>query len=84
MPAVTIRNLSEEAHRALKTRAARNERSTEAEIRAILEDAVKPENRPLIGTALSAIGKKHGINRADVECLEQVRDKRPANPTAFE
>ena len=35
--AVTIRNLSPETHRALKLRAARNGRSTEAEIRDILE-----------------------------------------------
>ena len=33
MPAVTIRNLSEETHRALKLRAAHHGRSTEAEIR---------------------------------------------------
>jgi antitoxin FitA len=37
MAAVTIRNLSAETHRALKVRAAQHNRSTEAEIRAILE-----------------------------------------------
>jgi len=37
MPAVTIRNLSEEAHRALKVRAAQHNRSAEAEMRVILE-----------------------------------------------
>ena len=42
MAAVTIRNLSDEAHRALKARAAQHNRSTEAEIRAILEAAVLP------------------------------------------
>lgn len=39
MAAVTIRNLSEETHRALNIRAAQHNRSTEAEIRAILEAA---------------------------------------------
>ena len=34
MAAVTIRNLSDEAHRALKVRAAQHNRSTEAEMRA--------------------------------------------------
>ena len=53
MAAVTIRNLSEEAHRALKVRAAEHNRSTEAEMRAILEAAVRPEGRLLLGTALS-------------------------------
>lgn len=39
MAAVTIRNLPEEIHRALKMRAAQHNRSTEAEMRAILETA---------------------------------------------
>ena len=45
MPVVTVRNLPEETHRALKLRAAQNGRSTEAEIRAILEEVVRPETR---------------------------------------
>ena len=53
MAAVTIRNLSDEAHRALKVRAAQHNRSTEAEMRAILEAAVRPEGRVRLGTALS-------------------------------
>ena len=84
MAAVTIRNLSEEAHRALKVRAARHNRSTEAEMRAILEAAVRPEGRLLLGTALSEIGKKYDLTNADIEALEQVRDTRPAEPIKFE
>ena len=81
MAAVTIRNLSAETHRALK---ALHNRSTEAEIRAILDAAVPPEGRLRLGTALSAIGRKYGITKADVEALEQVRDTRPAEPLKFE
>lgn len=84
MAAVTIRNLSEEAHRALKIRAAQHNRSTEAEIRAILESAVRPEGRLRLGTALSEIGKKYGVTKADVDALEKVRDARPAKPMRFE
>jgi antitoxin FitA len=84
MAAVTIRNLSEEAHRALKVRAARHNRSAEAEMRAILEAAVRPEGRLLLGTAMSEIGQKYGITNADVEALEQVRDTRPAEPINLE
>ena len=84
MAAVTIRNLSEEAHRALKVRAAQHNRSTEAEMRAILEAAVRPEGRLLLGTALSEIGKKYGLTNADIEALEQVRDTRPAEPINLE
>lgn len=80
MPAVTIRNLSEEVHRALKVRAARHNRSTEAEMRAILEAAVRPEGRLRLGTALSEVSRKMGLTNADIEALEQVRDTRPAEP----
>ncbi|NEW85906.1 MULTISPECIES: FitA-like ribbon-helix-helix domain-containing protein [Rhodopseudomonas] len=84
MVAVTIRNLSEEAHRALKVRAAQHNRSAEAEMRAILEAAVRPEGRLLLGTALQEIGQKYDITNADIEAIEQVRDKRPAEPMKFE
>lgn len=80
MAAVTIRNLSEEAHRALKVRAAQHGRSTEAEIRAILEEAVRPEGRLRLGSALREIGEKYDITNADIDAIEQVRDRRPAEP----
>jgi plasmid stability protein len=83
MPAVTIRNLSEEAHRALKVRAAQHNRSAEAEMRAILEAAVRPAGRLKIGTALSEMSRKIGLTNADVEALEQTRDTRPAQPMRF-
>ncbi|MGL4490622.1 MAG: FitA-like ribbon-helix-helix domain-containing protein, partial [Rhizobiaceae bacterium] len=51
MSAITIRNIPEETHRALKVRAAKNKRSTEAEIRAILAEATQPSKVGL-GTAL--------------------------------
>jgi plasmid stability protein len=88
MAAVTIRNLPEEVHRALKVRAARHNRSTEAEMRAILEAAVRPEGRLLLGTALAEASRKLGLTNADIEALEetleQVRDRRPAEPMKFE
>ncbi len=84
MPAVTIRNLSEEAHRALKVRAAQHNRSAEAEMRAILEAAVRPAGRLKIGTALSEMSRKIGLTNADVEALEQTRDTRPAEPMRIE
>ena len=84
MAAVTIRNLPAEVHRALKIRAAQHNRSTEAEMRAILESAVRPEGRLLLGTALSEVSRKMGLTNADIEALEQVRDPRPAEPMKFE
>ena len=58
MAAVTIRSLPDETHRALKLRAAQQGRSTEAEIRAILEEAVRPKVR--LGSALRAAGRSVG------------------------
>ncbi|MDX0312548.1 plasmid stabilization protein [Sinorhizobium meliloti] len=84
MPAVTIRNLSAEAHRALKVRAAHHGRSTEAEIRDILEEAVRPANRLRIGSALAALSREAGLTNADFEALEQARDRTPAVPMSFE
>ncbi len=83
MPAVTIRNLSDEAHRALKVRAAHHGRSTEAEMRDILEAAVRPAKRLRIGSALSALSREAGLTNADFEELELVRDRMPAAPMSF-
>jgi plasmid stability protein len=57
MPVVTVRNLPEGTHKALKVRAAQNGRSTEAEIRKILEDAVTPSKPVKMGTELAKIGQ---------------------------
>ena len=56
MAAVTIRNLSEETHRALKRRAALHGSSTEAEIRTILEEAVRPKTRIMIVVPAGDLG----------------------------
>jgi plasmid stability protein len=60
MPSLTVRNLPEETHRALRLRAARNGRSTEAEVRSILEITVLPVERVKFGTALYQISQKAG------------------------
>ena len=83
MAAVTIRNLPEETHRALKIRAAQHKRSAEAEMRAILEAAVRPVGRLLLGTTLADMSRKIGLTNADVEALDQTRDRTPAEPLRF-
>lgn len=83
MAAVTIRNLSAETHRALKLRAERNSRSTEAEIRAILETVVRPPERVRLGSALKAMSRRIGITTADVEAMDAMRDATPAEPPAI-
>lgn len=79
MPAVTIRNLPEATHRALKVRAAQHGRSTEAEIREIIESAVRPQERIKLGSELAAIGREFGGVELDIE-----RDKTPAGTVSFE
>ncbi|MEX3630133.1 MAG: Arc family DNA-binding protein [Burkholderia sp.] len=79
MASVTVRNLPDETHRALRVRAATHGRSTEAEIRAILESAVRPEGRIKLGSLLAEIG--HEVGGVD---LEIERDRTPAEPVSFE
>jgi plasmid stability protein len=45
MAVLTVRNVPDEVHRALRVRAAKHGRSTEAEVREILAAVVKPEKR---------------------------------------
>ena len=79
MAAVTIRNLSEETHRALKQRAAKHGRSTEAEIRSILEDAVLPQERLKLGSAIVARMREVGGVDLNIQ-----RDRSPIEPPSFE
>lgn len=75
MAAVTIRNLPEATHRALKARAARHGRSTEAEIREIIESAVRPSTRVRLGSTLADLGRKYGRVELSIE-----RDQSPTPP----
>ncbi|GFN45793.1 FitA-like ribbon-helix-helix domain-containing protein [Candidatus Regiella insecticola] len=84
MAMLTVRNLPDEVHRALRVRAAQHGRSTEAEVREILAIVVKPETRVRLGDALAALGRKIGLTNEDFEILNQVRDKTPAEPPRFE
>lgn len=77
MAAVTVRNIPDRIHRALKLRAARHGRSTEAEIRAILEAAVQPKLG--VGSALKSLGQ--AVGGVD---LELQRDGTPTRGVEFE
>jgi plasmid stability protein len=72
MATVIVRNLPDETHRALRMRAAQHGRSTEAEIRAILENAVRPETRVKLGSLLADIGREAGGVDLDI-----TRDRTP-------
>lgn len=84
MAMLTVRNLPDEVHRALRVQAALHGRSTEAEVREILASAVKPVARVRLGDALAALGCELGLENDDFEVLNAVRDKTPAEPLRFE
>jgi plasmid stability protein len=79
MPAVLIRNLSAETHKKLKRRAKLHGSSTEAEIRLILDEAVRPKKEVGLGTQLQEIGKKHGAWFDEFQ-----RDPTPLEPADFD
>jgi plasmid stability protein len=84
MAMLTVRNLPDDVHRALRIQAAQHNRSTEAEVRDILARAVKPESRLRIGDALAELGQRVGLNNKDFDVFQQVRDTSPAEPRGFE
>jgi len=84
MATVTVRNLPDEVHRALRVRAAHHGRSTEAEIRDILEATTRPPERLRIGTALAELGKRIGLTDEQWDAIEQTRDRTPVKPMSFE
>lgn len=79
MASITVRNLPDETHRALRVRAAQNGRSTEAEVREILEAAVRSKERVKIGSELAAFGDKYKLNDLNIQ-----RDQEPPRIASFE
>ncbi|SEP92672.1 Plasmid stability protein [Ectothiorhodospira magna] len=85
MATVTVRNLPDEVHRAIRVRAAHHGRSTEAEIRAILEGVARPPERVKLGSLLASVAREAGgLSDAKAEGVQQIRDKTPAEPMGFE
>ena len=84
MATLTVRNVSDEVHRALRVRAARHGHSMEAEVRQILESAVSPEGRVKLGSLLADMGRRAKLTDEEFAVFEQVRNKAPARPVNFE
>jgi plasmid stability protein len=79
MATVTVLNLPDEIHRALRIRAAQHGHSTEAEIREILAQAIHSKGRLRVGSELRRYAERFG----GVE-LEIDRDPTPIEPADFE
>ncbi len=83
MAMLTVRNIPEEVHRALRVRAAQRGHSMEAEMREILECVVSPEGRVKLGSLLAGIGRQFKLTDDEFALFEQARDKIPSRPVDF-
>ena len=84
MAMLTVRNLPDEVHRALRMRAGQHGHSMEAEVREILASAVSPAGRVKLGSLLADMGRQAKLTDKEFAVFEQVRDKTPARPLSFE
>ena len=84
MAMLTVRNLPDEVHRALRVRAAQHGHSMESEVREILESAVSPQGRVKLGSLLADMGRQAKLSDEEFAVFEQVRDKAAARPVSFE
>ena len=84
MAMLTVRNIPDAVHRALRTRAAHHGHSLEAEVREILQSVVSPEGRVNLGSLLAGMGRQAKLTDDEFAVFAQVRDKAPARPVDFE
>ncbi len=84
MAMLTVRNIPEEVHRALRARAAQHGQSMEAEVREILATAISPTGRVKLGSMLADIGRQARLSDEEFATFEQVRDRTPARPVNLE
>jgi antitoxin FitA len=81
MAALTIRGLDDDTKARLRVRAARHGRSMEAEVRAILEDALPPQRAT--GGLGSRIRARFGaVGGMELELPERSEQPRAATPQA--
>jgi antitoxin FitA len=84
MAMLTVRNLPDAVHRALRLQAGRHCHRMAAEVREVLESAVSPAGRVKLGSLLAAVGRQAKLTDKEFAVFEQVRDKSPAHPVTFE
>lgn len=85
MANVNVRNLPDEVHRAIRIQAAQHGRSTEAEIRDILERAARPEGRVKLGSLLARIARETGgLSDEEHALFERARIKSAARAVSLE
>lgn len=84
MAMLTVRNLPDEVHRALRVRAAQRGHSMEAEVREILVSSVSPQGRVKLGSLLADVGRRARLTDEEASVFDRLRSKAPARPVSFE
>ena len=84
MAMLTVRNIPDAVHRALRTRAAHHGHSMEAEVREILQSVVSPQGRVKLGSLLAGMGRQAKLTDDEFAVFAHVRDQAPARPVDFE
>ncbi|MDN6486370.1 FitA-like ribbon-helix-helix domain-containing protein [Ancrocorticia populi] len=80
MAVLTVRNVPDQVHRALKARASEHGRSAEAEVRDILQRALISDERVHMGDQIAALGRQLDLTDEDVDAIEQNDNRIPAVP----
>jgi len=84
MPSLTVRNVPDEVHRAIKVMAAHHGNSIEAELRDILETVARPHRRVKLGTRLFEVGRKISLTDEEAALFGSARGDSPARAVSFE
>jgi plasmid stability protein len=84
MAVLTVRSLADEVVFALKMRAKAHGRSTEAEVREILRQAVMPVKQVAFGAQIQELAAQYGVTDAEVDALLAEREVSPAVPRVME
>lgn len=85
MATITIHDVPDEVRRALRARAEQYGRSTEDEIRGLLEQATRPDGRLKLGSLLTSIaGEAGGLTDEEAARFDRIRKAQPAEPPRFE
>ncbi|HEV8679420.1 MAG TPA: hypothetical protein VGQ90_08605 [Stellaceae bacterium] len=82
MAQLVVRNLEEDVKARLQARARRHRRSLEAEVRDILRNAAKSDERPVggLGSEIAARFRGHGFKEGEIQELHGY----PIRPATFE
>lgn len=81
MAQITVRQIPDEVHRALKAEASQQGISAEARVRQILAEALLPAERERPGDVLHALWQGTGL---DLDGVEFPRDRSPIRAAEFE